>query len=129
MADSPKTLHSVINEMIERVNSNTQRLRALEQKADALDAKAAAAEEGASGQAEDIRRRLDALEKRVSDQEQAASGMQSTLGEVIGHLKKVALTSRVSELERMIEIYNPLKSSFVTKEEAEQLVRRLLNKE
>jgi vacuolar-type H+-ATPase subunit I/STV1 len=126
--DKPKTLHSVINEMIERVNNNTQRLRILEQGEESIELRVNAVEQNMLGQRRELQKSIDELGSRISNQEKVVSGLENTLKEVITHLKKVATASRVNEIEKMIEIYNPLKSNFITKEEADQLVRKLINK-
>ncbi len=124
----PKTIHSVINEMIERVNSNTQRLRLLEQSAESLEMRINAAEQNMLTQKKELQKTIAEIGNRVSNQEKVVMGLENTLKEVINHLKKVATNTRVDELEKMIEIYNPLKSSFITKEEADQLIRKIINK-
>ena len=124
----PKTIHSVINEMIERVNSNTQRLRLLEQSAESLEMRINAAEQNMLTQKKELQKTIAEIGNRVSNQEKVVMGLENTLKEVINHLKRVATNTRVDELEKMIEIYNPLKSSFITKEEADQLIRKIINK-
>ena len=126
--DKPKTLHSVINEMIDRVNTNSQRLRLLEQGAESLDMRLNTVEQNMLAQRNELQKSVDELGGRVSNHEKVMTGLENTLKEVITHLKKVATLSRVNELEKMIEIYNPLKSSFITREEADELVRKLINK-
>ena len=53
---------------------------------------------------------------------------ERTPEEMLKHLKQLASVSKVNELEAMLDIYNPLKSNFVTKEDVERLIAERLSK-
>lgn len=124
---SKRTLKTIIRELVDRTNSDTARIRFLEQEFNA------------------IRSRTDSLEqsilnqKRISDKKQAELSskmektnnrmlqVENTLKEMIKEIKKLASTSKIKELETLVDIYSPLKSQFITKEEAERMIERRMD--
>ncbi len=118
----PRTARTILNELIERVNSDTQRLRIIEQSSESLTSRVEALEQSVLQQRRDVQRLLTELSSKISVLEAGISKSDSTLKEVIGHMKKLVTETRLKELETLIEIYNPLKSSFVTKEELEKIL-------
>lgn len=128
MAKKATTLHAIINELVDRTNSNTQRLRVLEQRSEVLSSRANTIEQEILNLNKSIHKvilSLDTKTKRLDDRIRKDEG---TLKEVVKRMKKLATTSKISELEQLIEIYNPLKSQFITREEAERIIEEKKNK-
>lgn len=128
MAKKATTLHAIINELVDRTNSNTQRLRVLEQRSEVLSSRANIIEQEILNLNKSIHKvilSLDTKTKRLDDRIRKDEGI---LKEVVKRMKKLATTSKISELEQLIEIYNPLKSQFITREEAERIIEEKKNK-
>jgi len=54
--------------------------------------------------------------------------MESLIWEVVKSMKRFSLVSDVKKLEQLIDIYSPLKSEFVTREEVERLLEEAAEK-
>ncbi len=117
-----KSLHSVINEIVERVNDNTKRIRVLEQKSDSFVSRINSVEKEILSVSKENRKALSEYEARIKGIEARLSKIEGTIKEIVKRMKRLATTAKISELESLIEIYNPVKSSFVTKEEVERIV-------
>lgn len=128
MAKKPTTLHAIINELVDRTNSNTQRLRVLEQRNEVLSSRANTIEQEILNLNRHIQRvmlGIDTKTKKIEDRIRKSEGI---LKEVVKQMKKLATTSKISELEQLIEIYNPIKSQFMTREEVERIIEEKKNK-
>jgi ABC-type transporter Mla subunit MlaD len=117
---NPRTIGTVLNEVIERVNNDTQRLRLLEQSSESLLSRINSLEQAMLQARREMQKafldtntRLDLINDRLSKTE-------NTTKEVVNHMKKLVTETRVKELENLVDIYNPVKSSFVTKEELQK---------
>ena len=60
---------------------------------------------------------------KMTEVDERLMGLETTTKEILKQLRMVATKSKVEELKELIEIYNPLKSSFVTKEELENAMK------
>jgi flagellar motility protein MotE (MotC chaperone) len=110
--------------MVDRLNSDTQRLRVIEQSSESLVSRAETIEQSALQQRKELQKALSELSSRIASLDSRVDRIEGTLKEVIGHMKKLATEAKVKELEDLIEIYNPVKSNFLTREEAERLLRK-----
>ena len=122
MAKKPTSLHAIINELVDRTNSDVQRLRILEQRNDTLTSRSNVIEKEILNINRNIQRIMLNTETRNKKLEERIKKNDAMLREVVKQMKKLATTSKIIELEQLIEIYNPLKSQFVTKEEAQRMI-------
>jgi flagellar motility protein MotE (MotC chaperone) len=120
----PRTARTIINELIERVNGDTQRLRIIEQSSESLTSRMDTLEQAMLQQRRDSQKSLAELETRIAALESGAAKSDSTLKEIVNHMKKLVTESQLKELETLIDIYNPVKSSFVTREELEKALKK-----
>jgi len=122
---NPRTIGTVLNEVIERVNNDTQRLRLLEQTSESVLSRINSLEQ-AMLQARremqksilDVNTKLDFLNDRMGKSE-------NTTKEIVDHMKKLVTETRMKELEGLVDLYNPVKSSFVTREELQKTLAGL----
>lgn len=119
-----QSVSSVLSKMIERVNSNIRRLRVVEQDSSVLKERVTALEEEILS----LKREIDASArdhtlKRATLEERIVK-IEHTLKEVIAQLKKTSTTTKIKELEDLIDMYNPLKSQFITRDEVAQLLEK-----
>ncbi len=124
-----RTVQSVINDLIGRVNADTRRLRVIEQELNILKSRTAAIEQNAMEQRKAVNALVTELGAKVARAEDKVSRMESLLGEIVKGMKRFAPASEIKKLEQLIEIYSPLKSDFVTREEAERMIEEATEKE
>ncbi len=117
-----RTVQSVLNDLIGRVNTDTRRLRVMEQEFDILKSRMAALEQNMSDQRKAINRSISELGSKVARAEDKVSRMESLLGEFAKGMKMFAPVSEIRKLEQLIDVYSPLKSEFITREEAERMM-------
>ncbi|MEM5797918.1 MAG: hypothetical protein QXP39_00520 [Candidatus Aenigmatarchaeota archaeon] len=116
------TVRDILNELIERTNTDTRRLRVLEEKADTFATRADNMEASLFEQKKSMTNMARELNDRISQIEDRIAKIETTVKEIVEQLKRVATTSKIRELEELIEIYNPLKSQFITKQEVERMI-------
>lgn len=122
MAKKPTSMHAIINELVDRTNSDIQRLRVLEQRNDILTSRSNVIEKEIININRNIQRIMLNTETGNKKTEERIKKNDAMLREVVKQMKKLATTSKIIELEQLIEIYNPLKSQFVTKEEVQRMI-------
>ena len=122
MPGEKRTVGSVLNKLIERVNSNIRRLRILEQESSIYKTRMTSIEQEITSQKNHFNKSVKDLDQKITKLEGSIVNMENTVKEIINQMKKVTTTTRIKELEQMIEIYNPIKSQFITREEAERIV-------
>ena len=128
MDDKKNTLRAIINELVDRTNSDTQRLRVLEQREKVLSSRSNSTEQEIMNLNKQIQDSVSCIDAKLADQEDRIRKMESMIKEMVKQMKKLATTSKIAELEQLIDIYNPIKSQFITREEAERLISEGKNK-
>ena len=127
-AKQPKrTIRTIIRELVDRTNSDTARIRVLEQEKDIVKTRMDSIEQNLISQKRQTDKTLSELNAKIEKTNKRMLQIESTLKEMIKEIKKLATTSKIKELESLVEIYNPLKSQFMTREEAERMIERKLD--
>jgi hypothetical protein len=121
---SKRTVRAVINEIVDRTNTNTQRLRIVEQDSRSQKSRLNSAEQNLLSQKKTIGSSIADFEKKLENMDERLIAMESEIKEIVNEIKKLASLPKVRELETMIEIFNPMKSQFVTREEVEKLMEK-----
>ena len=124
-AGQKRTVDSVLNKLIERVNSNIRRLRVLEQETGIVKTRLNSIEEDMLSQRNHTHKSLEDLADKIVKLDDRISSTENTMRDIIEKLKKVTTTTKIRELEQLIDIYNPLKSEFITKDEARRMIEEL----
>jgi CII-binding regulator of phage lambda lysogenization HflD len=119
-----KTLRVVINDLVDRTNDNTKRLRLLEQRGEILDARDNSTEQTMLQQFKELQEQLKVIEVKVAEKSEMMGVLESRLNEVIKQVKKAAVRADVEGLKEMVELYNPIRSKFVTRSEVEQMLSK-----
>lgn len=127
MAGKPTTLHTIINRLVDRTNTDTQRIRVLEQRSEGVSTRMDSVEQEILSINQSIQKLTKELEINLRARDKTISEMQSTIKEIIKQIKRLATTSKVNELKAMLDIYNPLKSNFVTRDEVENMISKRLS--
>jgi len=125
----PQTINTILNDVIQRVNDDTQRLRILEQSSESLTSRMNSLEQGMLQNRREFQKAFSEINDGITSLDDRLSKTENTMKEIINHVKKLVTESQVKELQNMIEIYNPVKSNFVTKEEMEKFVNEKLSRE
>ena len=121
-----RTVGSVLNKVIERVNSTIRRLRILEQEMSIYKTRTTSLEEEILTQRTQINKAMKEVDEKISGLEERFAKSESVLREVIEQLKKTTTAAKIKELEELIDIYNPLKSQFTTREEVQKMINEKL---
>ena len=121
-----KTLRTIIRELVERTNTDSARIRILEQEKDIVKSRTDSVEQTVIGQKKQADKSLAGLEARIEKMNERMLQIESTVKEIVKEMKKLATVSKIKELESLVDIYNPLKSQFMTREEAERMIERKL---
>ncbi|HDD72709.1 MAG TPA: hypothetical protein ENG00_01300 [Candidatus Aenigmarchaeota archaeon] len=127
--DKPTTLRTIINELIERTGDATRRLRVLEQSIETTDSRIESIEKDILNTDKQMQKSFLELESKIRKQQEKILQMENTIREIIKQMKKLATSAEIGELEELIEIYNPLKSNFVTRDEVERMIEERLSKQ
>ena len=116
----PHTIGTVLNEVIERVNNDTQRLRLLEQSSESLLSRINSLEQAMLQARRDMQKALLETNARLDSLNDRMGKSENTTKEIVEHMKKLVTETRIKELEGLVDIYNPVKSNFVTREELQK---------
>jgi hypothetical protein len=127
MARKPTTLRTIINKLVDRTNTDTQRIRITEQREEGLALRIDALEQETMNTGKALQKLNIRLDSELKKRDKSISEVQGIMREMIKQLKRLASAGKVKELEAMLNLYNPLKSNFMTREEVEQLVSERLS--
>jgi ABC-type phosphate transport system auxiliary subunit len=124
--DTGTNLEKIASELINRVNENIRRLRVLENRVKALDNRINSMEQNTLVQSRNLQKSLSERDIKITNLEEGLRKTEMTMKEILKQLKFVATKSDVEELKHFVDIYNPLKSKFVTIEEVENMINEKL---
>ncbi len=119
-----RSINTILNDVIQRVNDDTQRLRVMEQSSESLTSRINGVEQGILLSRKDFQKSFSEINEGITALDERLTKVESTMKEVITHIKKLVTESQMKELQNLIELYNPVKSNFVTKEEMEKFVNQ-----
>ena len=118
----------IMVDLINRVNENVQRLRVVEQKMQATDLRINSAEQNVVYYTKNMQKELSDKNTTISQIDERIEKIETAYNEILKQLKLVATRANLDELKQLLSIYDPMKSSFVTKEELERFVEEKLSK-
>jgi len=124
--DTGANLEKIAAELINRVNENIRRLRVLENRVKSLDNRINSMEQNSLAHSKNDQKSLSERDSRMAFIEERLRKSEMLTKEIIKQMKFVSTKSDVEELKHLVDIYNPLKSKFITKEEAENLISEKL---
>jgi len=118
-----------INAEISRIiNDNTRRIRILEQSLESSRTRIGSLEERMIDEIGDIKKWIDQLSLDVKEISKDLKEIRTEISRVNKDLAKTARKTEIKELESLLELYSPIKSHFITKEEVMRLIEREMNK-
>ncbi len=124
----PTTPEAKVNELYQMDSENKRRLRDVEQRLAAVDNSIKRVEAGLL----DVKSKvLDLSGSSKSDKgalETKIKAIENIINDIINNMKRLAEKSEIVGLKELIDIYNPVKSQFITRTEVENLIEEKLDK-
>ena len=124
----PTTPEAKVNELYQMDSENKRRLRDVEQRLAAVDNSIKGVEAGLL----DVKSKvLDLSGSSKSDKgalETKIKAIENIINDIINNMKRLAEKSEIVGLKELIDIYNPVKSQFITRTEVENLIEEKLDK-
>ena len=122
------TVKERLSELIERTNDSMRRMRVIEERLDTLNNRMNTVEETGLEMKRDADESIKKLSARMSEESERLVKAEAAIRDMVAQLKKSVTITQLKELEHLLDIYNPLKSNFVTREEAEKLIEDRLGR-
>lgn len=120
--DKKGTLHTIINELVDRTNNEAQRMRVIEQRIDNLDLRINSVEQNILNITNQMQKLTEDIDTRFKKRDERMAKTDTLINELVKHYKKLATRADVKEVKQLVDIYNPIKSDFVTRQEVERLM-------
>jgi len=120
--EQQQDISAVSSEIVKMVNTNTRRIRAIEQRLYGSERRIGSLEEKVIDEMDDLRRGFEQISLDIKAVSESLSEIRSEILKLNKNLDKTAKKSEVKELESLIDLYNPIKSKFVTRDEVERLI-------
>ena len=115
-------VQSFNNEVVKIINTNTRRIRSLEQRLDGLEMRIGAIEEKIINEMNALRKEFDEINMYIKDLVKNLNEIRNEVLKINKAIDKTAKKAEVKELESLLDLYNPIRSRFTTREEVERLV-------
>lgn len=120
---TPKDLQTILDEIVRRLNEQGRRLRMLEERNRAIEAKLGSSEDLILRNAENARLKGEEFSKVLREMDARIMKAENDIGKIVRDIGRTAKKTELMELESTLSLYNPLKSSFVTREELERMLK------
>ena len=115
-----------VDELVRRSNEIMRRLRELEERDNIIETRLGSMQDALLRLTEDIRKEFGGVDERLKDFENRLIVANNELAKLDKLADKMARKTELAELSSLIELYSPLKASFITKEETEKLIEEKL---
>lgn len=119
---------SRISELYEMDAENKRRLREIEQRLKALDNSVKRAEASLLDTKNKVLEMAAGLKSDRVSVDSRIKTLENTISDMINNMKRLAEKSELIGLKELIDIYNPVKSQFVTREEVENIIEEKTGK-
>ncbi|HDM05723.1 MAG TPA: hypothetical protein ENG34_00410 [Candidatus Aenigmarchaeota archaeon] len=121
-------IRTFTTEILNRVDSNTRRIRSIEQRLNLLESRISSLEEKLIDEIDKLGRGFEQLQLDVKAVSESLKVLRAEMLKMNKNMEKTALKAEVKELATLLDLYNPIKSSFVTKEEVRRMLEELEKK-
>lgn len=118
----PNDIQTFSSEMSSRVNTDTRRIRALEQRLGGTEQRIGALEEKIIDEIDRLRKSFEQISVDIKAVTENLSEVHSEILNINKNLDKTAKKAEVKELETLLDMYNPIKSRFTTKDEVARMI-------
>lgn len=120
--EQPQDTSVFSSEIVKMVNTNTRRIRAIEQRLSGSEIRIGSMEEKIIDEMDDLRRGFEQISLDIKALSENLSQMRSEMLKINKNLDRAAKKSEVKELESLLDLYNPIKSKFVTRDEVKRII-------
>lgn len=121
---SSKDTYYVINELLGRTNDIVRRIRDLEQRYKDFVFRINSLENSLIDFRKEIIQREKETDENFSQLNEKILGLEKKFSDLVTQMKRFASKSEVLGLKELLDIYNPVKSKFVTREQVEDMIKR-----
>ncbi len=118
----------VESSLIRRINDNTRRIRMIEQRLDVVDSRIKGIEEKVIEEFNSLRKNFDQLSLNLEEFSKNLNEMRGEILRINKILEKTAGKVELKELKNLLDLYNPLGTQFVTKEQLERILEEKTSK-
>jgi len=115
-------------EIVRRINTNTRRIRTIEQRLDGLESRIGALEEKLIDELDNLRKSFDQISVDIKAVSETLSEIRGEILKINKSMDKTAKKAEIKELETLLDIYNPIKSKFITREQVERILEEKIGK-
>jgi len=124
----PQQSDQLGQEVVRITNDNTRRIRVLEQSMESSMNRITSLEERLIDEFGDIKKWIDQISLDIKELSKELKEIKNEMTRINKELEKTARKTEVKELESLINLYSPIKSHFVTRDEVVRLIERELKK-
>ena len=124
----PKDFAPINSEIARSMNDNTRRIRVLEQNLESSKNRISSLEERMIDELVDVKKWMDQLSLDAKELMKDLKEMKMEMLRINKELEKTVRKTEFKELESLMDIYSPIKSHFVTRDEIARILERELNK-
>ncbi|HLD41970.1 MAG TPA: hypothetical protein VJB06_02955 [archaeon] len=119
---------SRITELYEMDGENKRRLRDIEQRLITIDNSVKRADASLLELKNKVLEISTANKSDKTDFDSKVKELENIISDIVNNMKRLAEKSDVAGLKELIDIYNPVKSKFITREEAENLIEEKIRR-
>ena len=120
--DKKPQIQPINPELLSSNQESKRRIRVLEQDVDGLRSRVNALEEKIIEDMGNIKKWLDQLSTDVNSVSKSLKEIHSNILRIDKEFDRKARKSEVKEIESLLEVYNPIQSHFITKDQAERMM-------
>jgi chromosome segregation ATPase len=121
----PEELKATLSEMVKRINENTARIRRLEGRVEKVDTMIGSLRETFLSYADELKVGLERIDDKLSSVAKRLDTIEEEIARITGRMGRMATKAELGKLERFIDLFSPLKTKFVTREELERVLRKI----
>lgn len=109
-------------ELITRINDNTRRIRIIEQRLDGIGSRIDALNQKIIDEMDSLKKGFDRIFVDVKEISDNLTKIRAEILKINKNLDKTARKAEVKELESLLDLYNPIKSKFVTMDQVKRFI-------
>jgi len=110
------------SELVRRMNEDARRIKSIEQKMDRLENTLITLEESALMQMNELKINLERISSKISALADRLNTIENDIVRVNKELGKTATKAEVKQIETFVDLVNPIKAKFVTRDELERML-------
>ncbi len=117
-----RDIQVILSELVRRMNEHSRRLRAIETRHAIIETRISSLEDAALRINEEIKATKEDNSKKIKKYDTSFLKIENDINKINKKMDRMARKSQLKELENLISLFNPLKTTFITREELERLL-------